>query len=279
MLKNFTARATLPITISITGFVVVCCIVLYSFIKKDLVNNTILHQVSLADTIVKTTRYTMLKSDRETLFETINHIGEQKDVEYVRIFNKKGLIVFTSDPTERQKLVDKKAAGCAQCHTGDKTVTYLGPMEKARQIKNASGDPVIAVTAPIYNEDACAGMGCHANPRDMRILGTLDIGLTAVPLAQNLATLRLRMIVFCLMVLMITVGGTCALLRRNVFLPLRELVSFTETLKSGNIDVQEPRGSQEIEAIGKAIHEIAEKKQPVRGPGGTENAQKPASEP
>jgi hypothetical protein len=83
MLNNFATRATVPVTITITGFVIVCCLVLYSYIKGDLLRDTVQHEVSLADTIVKSTRHTMLKSDRETLMNMIDSIGDQESVEHV----------------------------------------------------------------------------------------------------------------------------------------------------------------------------------------------------
>ena len=90
MLNNFLKRAVFPIALTLTGLVIVSCMVLYSFIKADLEKDTIKHEANLADTIIKSTRYSMLKSDRETLFMTIIAIGSQEDVEHVRIFNKKG---------------------------------------------------------------------------------------------------------------------------------------------------------------------------------------------
>ena len=54
----------------------------------------------LADTVIKSTRYAMLHDDRETLSQIINNIGDQNQVEHVRIFNKKGLIMFSHSPAE-----------------------------------------------------------------------------------------------------------------------------------------------------------------------------------
>ena len=116
-LKSLTARAIVPVAVAVTGFVVICCILLYSVMKADMINDAVIYETNLADTIVKSTRYAMLKSDRDMLSNIICNVGQQKGVEHVRIFNKKGLIMFSEDPTELNRFVDKKTAGCIGRHS------------------------------------------------------------------------------------------------------------------------------------------------------------------
>ena len=235
MLKTVTARAIIPVAVAITGFVVVCCILLYSVMKVDLSRAAVRHAADLADTIIKSTHYAMLKSDREMLRSIIDNIGEQQAVEHVRIFNKKGLIMFSEDPKEVNRFVDKKTAGCVNCHAGAVPEATIRDMERARRFVNQRGAEVIAITAPIYNEPACYNAACHFHGAGQKILGTLDIGLSAKPLLQTLSVMRSRMIIFSIMVLILSVGGVAALLRRNVFIPLRNIKKFTAGINNGNI--------------------------------------------
>ncbi len=259
MLRSLAARAVVPVALTVTGFVVVCCVLLYSFIKQDMVNDAIQREVSLADTLIKSTRYTMLKADRETLRETIRNIGEQHGVEHVRIFNKKGLIMFSAEPSELDRLVDKKSEGCVECHDGPEPATALGPMERARGFTNERGEYVLAITAPIYNEAGCSLAACHEPAPEAQVLGTLDIGLSQGQLKRNLATLGWRMASFCLMVMILTVGGVMALLRRSVFLPIRELLTYAEGVAEGRAEREPPRGADEVERLGRFFHQIAER--------------------
>ena len=52
-----------------------------------MVADTVRHEVGLADTVVRSTRYAMLNTDREMLQQTILDIGRQSSVEHIRIFN------------------------------------------------------------------------------------------------------------------------------------------------------------------------------------------------
>lgn len=257
MYNRIAAKAIIPVTLAVTGFVVLGCLLLHSYIRGDLVADTIRHEVGLADTIIKSTRHAMLKTDREMLQQAIRDIGSQPGVEHVRIFNKKGIVMFSSDPGELSRSVDKKAAGCNGCHSGTTPATRLGPMEQARRFTNGQGKEVLAITAPIYNEVSCAAAACHQPANKANVLGTLDIGFSTIPLQNSLAQLRARLAIFCLMVLFLTIGGVSALLRRNVLLPVRNLVIYAEDMAAGRLEQPPPNGSEEIEELASILRRMA----------------------
>ena len=263
MFKSLTARAIIPVTVSVTGFVIVCCILLYSIMKTDMTNDVIRYETNQAGTIVKSTRYAMRHDDRESLGNIIDNIGTQEGVEHVRIFNKKGLIMFSSNSSEIGRLLDKNAAGCVECHSGPVPAATLGDMKQARRFVNEKGKDVIAITAPIYNEPSCYQAACHVHTAEQKILGTLDIGLSAAPLVNNLAVMRSRMIIFSVMVLLVTVGGVAALLRRYVFIPLKLLVDFTDKTIQG-IDQELPPCGMEIEKLSGNIRSIVREMNSIR---------------
>jgi HAMP domain-containing protein len=256
MLKSLTARAIIPVTVSVTGFVVVSCILLYSIMKTDMTNDLIVYETKQARTIVKSTRYAMLHDDRESLSNIIDNIGSQENVEHVRIFNKKGLIMFSSNHMETGRLLNKNAAGCIECHSSPVPSDTLGDMKQARRFINEKGQDIIAITAPIYNEPSCSQAACHVHSAEQKILGTLDIGLSAAPLANHLAVMRSRMVIFSIMVLLVTVGGVAALLRRYVFIPLRSLTDFTEKTIEGVEQDIPPACGTEIETLAGNIRSL-----------------------
>jgi hypothetical protein len=228
MFKTLAGRALVPVGIAVTGFVVVCYLLLYSAIKNEIHRDAVQHATNLADTILKSAHYAMLKSDRETLNTIIHNIGEQKGVEHVRIFNKKGIVNFSAKQDEVSRQVDKNAEGCITCHRGPEPITTLGTMQQARTFINANKKEVMAITAPIYNEPECFNAACHYHPSTQKVLGILDIGLTQDSLLKTLGTIRDLMMIFSLMTLLLTVGGVTALLRRGVFVPMQKLRNFME---------------------------------------------------
>lgn len=228
MLKSLASKAIIPTAVAVTGFVIVCCILLYSVINADMTRTAVRYSSNLADTVIKSTRYAMLRDDREMLASIVSSVDSQSGTEHVRIFNKKGLIMFSGNEKEVGHFVDKNTAGCIECHSGPEPVASLGAMEKARTFTNERQVEVLAITSPIYNDPACFNAACHVHPPEQKILGTLDIGLDKAPLTSSLAVMGERMVVFSLMVLLLTVGGVAALMTRHVFTPIRQLVGFTE---------------------------------------------------
>lgn len=257
MFSSINSRAIIPVACAVTGFVIACCVLLYSFVKADLIKGEIQHAADLSDTVIKSTRYAMLHDDREGLSNIISSIGDQNQVEHVRIFNKKGLIMFSRDTRELNQFIDKSAAGCNECHAGAEPKKSLGTMAKARQFTNHAGHDVLAITAPFYNEAECSNAACHFHDAGQSLLGTLDLGVSQDPLKQTLGQLQNRMIMFSGMILVLTVGAVCALLYRQVFLPIRQLADFTAEAGNDNLSAEFPEVSGDIARLAGDFHKMA----------------------
>lgn len=257
MFATLAGKALVPVGLAVTGFMVVCCLILYSVIREDLHHGEIVHATNLADTILKSARYAMNKSDREMLATIIRNVGEQKGVDHVRIFNKKGIVTFSAKSGEINRQVDKNTEGCIVCHKGAVPVTNLGTMQQSRTFKNPDGMDVMAITAPIYNETDCSSAACHVHLPSQKVLGTLDIGLSRVELERSLTMLRIQMIIFTMMSLILTIGGVTALLRRNVFLPVQRLRKYIE-FSAKNTDIPEPPPHlpHDLDIIAKSYYNI-----------------------
>ncbi len=261
MFNRFASKAIFPVALSLTGFVIICSLMLYSSIKEGFMRDAIRQETSLADTVVSSTRYTMMTDDRESLEHIINSIGSQKGIEHLRIFNKEGVIMFSSTPEELNHVVDKTTAGCIECHTGSKPSVRLGSMELARRFVNANNNNVLAITAPIYNDAHCSAGDCHFHPPHQKVLGTLDIGLSTAALDSSLLALRWKMTIFCIMVLILSVGGVSALLKRNLLTPINQLIDYVKKVAKGNLDDDFPKGVSEVEILGQIYLDIARQKQ------------------
>lgn len=272
MRQSLSFKAIVPVALTVTGFVTVCSILLYSYNRQNLVADEIKQQNSLANTVVKATRYSMLKSDRESLAHTIMYVGESDDLVHLRIFNKKGIITFSSDESEINQMVKKEAEGCVQCHSDPVPLATLGTNERTRRYTNERGQDVMAITVPIYNEPGCFAGDCHVHSPHEKVLGTLDIGISEEPLKATLATLGQGLVGFCLMILLLAIGGVAALLHRNVLQPIKNLVDFSEKTLRGELDHPLPDENAEVEFLGRSIHGLASRLHEKEGSGATESS-------
>ena len=256
MSNRFAAKVIIQVTLLVAGLILVSAVFLFSVIKTNMINDAIRHETDLADTIIKSTRYAMLKDDRITLDNIISNVGEQKYVEHVRIFNKKGLIMFSSRHDEINRLVDKKDAGCIACHNGPAPDTQMGRMEQARRYINDRGKHVLAITAPIYNEPDCSSAACHFHLPGQKLVGTLDIGFSEESLQQALSSMSRMLTIFCVIVLALSVGGVTGLLRHNVITPIKELTDYIKCAELGTPG-KEPQYKDEVGEAAQAVRRVA----------------------
>jgi hypothetical protein len=263
MFDRIAGRALVPVGIVVTGFLAVCFILLYAGIKEIVIRDAVGHANNLAGIVLKSTRYAMLKSDRELNRAIIQNISEQKGVQHVRIFNKQGVVAFSSKADELNRQVDKKAEGCVLCHEKAEPATSLGSMQKARTFKNGAGTEVMAITAPIYNEPACSSASCHFHPATQRVLGTLDIGLSNEATLNALASIRVQMLLFSVLTLILATAGVIALLKMTVLVPLQRLQKYTET-STDHSSLTHPKGlPYELDKIAKSYYFIRNKLEKV----------------
>lgn len=274
MFKSLAGRALVPVGIAVTGFVVVCFLLLYSAIKNIVDRDSAVNATNLADTVLKSTRYAMLKNDNEILTTVIQNVGQQKGVEHIRIFNKKGVINNSTQPEELHRQVDKTAEGCIICHAGAVPVATLGKMEQVRIFKNGQGEETISITTPIYNEPECYNASCHMHPAGQKVLGTLDIGLSRKTLLDSLASIRNQMIAFTIMILVLTVGGVTALLIRSVFQPLQKLSRLALQAENEELPANLPAHfPRELDRIAQSLYNLSRKLRAARNSSDTSGQQ------
>ena len=253
MFRQFASKEIVNVAMVVTGFTIVCCILLYTFIKADLMKGTVSYETSLADTIYRSMRYSMLQSDFGSLEQIINNIGEQERVQYARIFEGMGIVRWSSDESEVGKMVARESTGCVKCHDGPDPATAVGSMDHSSLYLNEREGKVLSMIVPIPNDPDCSNGDCHYHPPEKALLGVLEVGVSQENLDHCLSLLRWRMVAFCAMILVLTIGGVTALLWRGVMLPLTLMADFAEDRAKGGIEKNPPRGTGDIKRLADSI--------------------------
>ena len=145
------------------------------FLKKDLYEVYQEGVVNLSDIIKSSTRYSMLLNKRNDIYEIIRTVGNEPGVKRVRIYNKQGVISYSSDSTEIGKFVDIKSEACIACHGGGNPKKSLEINEGIRVFNYSEDERVIGMINPIQNEPDCYSADCHAHEKGKEILGVLDV--------------------------------------------------------------------------------------------------------
>jgi HAMP domain-containing protein len=201
----------------------------------------------------------MLQSDFGSLEQIIMDIGEQERVEYARIFEMTGIVGFSSRESEIGRMLARESTGCVKCHDSIDPSTAVGSMDHSSLYLNEREGKVLSMVVPIPNDPDCYSGDCHYHPAEKTLLGVLEVGVSQDNLDRCLTLLKWRMVFFCAMILILTLGGVTASLWRSVMLPITRLADFAEQRAQGKPDKAPPRGKGDIRRLADAIEKMGPK--------------------
>ena len=244
MFDNLIARAIVPVTIAVTGFVIFGCLLLYSFVRSDMTAAAFSAADNCADTVVKSTRSAMMEDDQHAIQNIVTNIGTRDDVKLIKIFDQNGEVRYSGDDGS------EILATTVDTHIAELRKSELNAEQKWRHDIDHS-DGTLMVSVPIINEAKCSTAACHFHSDGEQILGFFSIGISSAQLDKTLALLRVRMMVFSVMVLFLTIGGVTALLRMNLFLPILRLTYNAEQAAQGVVESDLPKSDHKLGKLNK----------------------------
>lgn len=229
--------------------------------SSSLISEVERHANQLGETVISSTRFDMMLNQRDRIQQTINSIGTQPQIRDVRIINKVGEIIYSSDPRNINKMVDKRAESCYACHAEDKPLEQISITERTRIFRvHPDSNRVIGIITPIYTEKSCWQADCHAHPKSQKVLGVLDVSISLAEVDKAIVV-REWEIVFFAIVAIIAVGLLIAFfVRRWVSNPVTDLLNATQQVSQGNLNYAiKDLGDNEIGKLGESFNNMTKK--------------------
>ena len=190
----------------------------------------------IGDIVQRSTRYQMLRNDREALYQVIQTMGSEPGIRRIRIFNEEGRISFSTDAAEVNSLVDKRAEACYVCHAQSQPLTRLNRPDRARIFADAQGHRVLGSIRPIENEPACSTASCHAHPQDRRILGVIDTDVSLDTVDAQLRQNQARLAEFTTAAVALMSLVSVAFIWLVVHKPIKDLTAGIRRVAHGELD-------------------------------------------
>lgn len=247
--------------------IVVLIILLGSFIyftldsqEQHMMNciNTTANQLS--DFIKGSTRYGMLLNRREDTHQIINRLGMEDGIEVIRIYNKKGEIMYSSLEEEIGKSVDMSAEACYICHSEKKPIESIPEKNRSRVVIQPGGHRSLGLINPIKNEADCSNADCHAHPSDIKVLGVLDVKMSLEHLDQNIKEAKNQVLVFSVILIIFINLVTAVFIHKLVHKPVQLLIEGANAISSGNLNYKiELNSKTEIGELAKTFNAMTEK--------------------
>jgi len=201
-------------------------------LNDSVINNAI----QASDLIKRSTRYSMLKNDRENLSNIIATIGREKGVEGIRIYNKPGKIAFSNDSTEVATIVDKKVEQCYVCHGKEPAPIYLTTENRIRILTSAQGYRILGLINPIENEPECYRAECHGHSPKDKLLGLLDVKISLKSADEETYRMRKKMVLISSVMIFVTALLFLGFILRLVHFPMRKLAKGTREVAKLNLN-------------------------------------------
>jgi two-component system NtrC family sensor kinase len=189
----------------------------------------------LSETVKNSTRYDMLLNHRESVYRIITTIGKQEGIRKVRIFNKEGAIIFSTDPLDIGQMVDKRAEACYACHAANQPLERLPISERTRTFQLPGSGRILGIINPIYNEPSCWQSQCHAHDPAQKVLGVLDISMSLDEVDRDLKSSQRRLFLFGIAAIAAVSLMIYLLVDRIVLRPVSDIVAATHKVTAGDL--------------------------------------------
>ncbi len=224
------------------GVIALVTISIFAYFNSRSDNRNLLAEVErhanqLSEAVKSSTEYDMLLNQRERIHETIKRMGNQSSIQRIRIMNKGGEVIYSSDTTEIGKMVDKNAESCYMCHSAGQPIERLEMKDRTRVFRvHPDSARTLGIINPIYNTRSCAEAACHAHPRSQVVLGVLDVTLPLAEVDKDIRRGRVEVIIFAVVAIVALSLIIGLLVTRWVAMPVRALVAATRHVAGGDLN-------------------------------------------
>ena len=257
-------RLSVRLIVSIS-VILICILAVYTYIlitnlDEYLTRNSFKHALNVSDVIKKSTRYSMLLNRREDVHQIINTIGKEEDVRGIRIYNKQGTIIFSTDSSELNKKVDVTAEACIACHNSTVPLKTLSNQNKSRIFSTQDNKRILGLINPINNEKDCYSADCHAHSPKKQFLGVLDVMVSLSQLDSIKAETTKSTIINSAIITLVTAAACGVFIILLVNVPMGKLSRGMEELGNGNLDYRiSVHSNDELGKMAKRFNEMSSK--------------------
>jgi two-component system, NtrC family, sensor kinase len=219
--------------------------------KDRLVEAMILGADQLSRSITSATWHAMLDDDRKAAYEMMRVIADKHGVDRIRMFNREGKLVFSTDAQERLTLASPSNVVCISCHGTTPILTKPAVASRVRYATSPDGIKTLNIVTPIHNEPSCSNASCHAHSASTKVLGILDVALNLDPVQKQTRAVTLETVLSTVVVVAIGAAFVILFTRRFVATPIREVIEGTKALSAMQLDrpIEIRRRSQELDEL------------------------------
>jgi two-component system NtrC family sensor kinase len=229
--------------------------------ERQLLDAMILGADQLSKGITSATWHAMLANHREAAYQVMETIALKQGIDRIRMFNRAGQVMFSTNAEDRQRTADQRADICASCHTPGRPRLQLDLPSRVRIFRGKDGRRNLAMVTPIYNEPSCSQAECHAHPAEMKVLGVLDLALNLDAVDREVAAMQYRVLLMTAIEIALISIFIIYFTRRFLGRPIQKLIEGAAAISE--MDLEKPLdiagSSQELDELARAFDIMRER--------------------
>lgn len=226
--------AVISAVLLITMFISV--VVNVRFQRQITLENSLHEADYFSESILRSTYYQMLEDDREMLYQMIDEVGAMPGIRRIRLFNKEGIINFSTDKQEIGTILQHNSEGCSICHldTGA-PLAYAPTAARGRTFYDENNEIFLGVTKAIYNDPSCYTAECHYHPQDRELNGILDVQISLKDRMAQVDIFRNYFVILTCVLLVLLFIALLLLTKRLIISPVNVLLEHQRRISAGDL--------------------------------------------
>ena len=251
MLHTLSSKLIVSLTVLIVAISCVSGYLKFRTEKRHLVETMVLGADQLSRVITSATWHAMLDDDRTAAYQIMRVIADKQGVDRIRMFNREGKLVFSTDTSEPPTPTSQSSEVCVGCHSRGPIRDKLTQAQRVRYVTSPEGTKTINIVTPIYNESSCSNASCHAHRASTKVLGVVDVALRLDPVQAETRAVTLEAALATTLTVAIGAALVIFVTRRFVAIPIRQLIGGTKTVSAMELDrpIEITRHSQELDEL------------------------------
>ncbi len=240
MRSSLKVRVGIYIVCALTVAVLIFSYMIVRSNRAEILEQVNSHAAQLSEVVIKSTRFAMLQNQPKHIDQIVQDVGNQEEIDRVRILSKNGKIIHSSDHAEVGSMIDQEAESCKACHEDEQSRRASPMFGRPRVFTTPGGERMLGSTAVIRNEPTCSESSCHAHPADQTVLGVLDIVYPLSQIDREIRASTTGIMVFALGFVILAALLVSLLVDRAVYKPLADLKDGAARLAEGDLEKQIP---------------------------------------
>jgi len=251
MPRKLSSKLILSLTVLIV--IMSCASGYFNFLsqKKRLLATMVLGADQLSRSVTSATWLAMHDDDRKAAYQIMRVIADKQGVDRIRMFNREGKLVFSTDVHEPPVPASQSSEVCVGCHSKGPIRDKLTEEERVRYATSPEGVKTINMVTPIYNEASCSNASCHAHSASTRVLGVADVALRLDPIQIQTRAVTLQAVLTITLTVALGAAFVIFFTRRFMAKPIQQLIQGTKTVSAMELDrpIEVIRGSEELDEL------------------------------